>query len=92
MLRQCAEETAEQIKKDTTPEPLDGPIGYWYFKIEPESSFRMDFVDKIVDRPWFENFIMVCILLGEVFGLKGHGSVHFDTSIPLAHQGNYAFF
>ena len=62
ILRKCAEDTAEQIRMETTPEALNGPIGYWYFKIEPESSFRMDFVDKIVDRPWFENFIMVCIL------------------------------
>ena len=22
----------------------------------------MDFVDKVVDRPWFENLIMICIL------------------------------
>jgi hypothetical protein len=31
------------------------------FKIEPDGSFR-EMLSKVVDRPWFENFILFCIM------------------------------
>ena len=42
----------------------------------------MDFVDKAVDRPWFENFIMTCILTAcAMLAYEGPGT---DANDPMA--------
>jgi len=61
-LRLCAAETQEQVDKDVAPEELNGPIGYGYFMIQPDGMLHTYFLNKVVDRPWFENFIMFCII------------------------------
>jgi len=61
-LMRCAALAHEQLIIDNTPEELDGPIGYGFLKIEPEGALRTSFLNKIIDRPWFENFILFCIV------------------------------
>ena len=62
VLRRCAEQTQEQITIDTTPEELNGNIGYGACMITPDGPLREYFLSKIVDQPAFENFILFCII------------------------------
>jgi hypothetical protein len=52
---------AQQIALDNAPIPLSGPIGYGALKIEPDGALR-EMLSKVVDRPWFESFILFCIM------------------------------
>lgn len=61
-IRKCALLAAQEEAERNKPVELNGPIGYGPCKIQPESSLRTDYLSKVVDRPWFDNFILACIL------------------------------
>ena len=74
VLRRCAEETRNQIEEDNRPEELNGPIGYGPLAIQPDGPLREQVLNKIIDRPWFENFIIACILVAcAMLAYEGNG-------------------
>jgi len=73
-LRICAEESQAQIIADNTPEDLNGPIGCGPCTIEPDGPLRESFLNKVVDTPRFENFILFCIVCACVtLAIEGKG-------------------